>query len=128
MKILMMSLRNNFEYKLVILVRGDLSLSRGKTAVQVAHAAVGCALKSKKTHRTIFSRWFSEGQKKVVLKVDNEGKLLRFQKEAQKLGLVTSLVRDAGLTEIPPETVTALGIGPEKSGKIDKITGTLTLL
>ena len=57
------------EYKMVIGVRTDLKLSKGKTAVQVAHAAVACALKAKKHHKIVFSNWYNEGQKKVVVKV-----------------------------------------------------------
>jgi PTH2 family peptidyl-tRNA hydrolase len=32
------------------------------------------------------------------------------------------------MTEIPPGTVTALGLGPAKSEDLDRITGSLTLL
>jgi PTH2 family peptidyl-tRNA hydrolase len=32
------------------------------------------------------------------------------------------------MTEIPPGTVTALGLGPAKNEELDRITGTLSLL
>ena len=51
------------EFKLVILMRSDLKMSKGKTAAQAAHAAVTCALASKKTDTRTFDRWMSEGQK-----------------------------------------------------------------
>ena len=37
-------------------------------AAQVAHAAVNCSLKSKKSDSSNFKKWYSEGQKKVVVK------------------------------------------------------------
>jgi len=55
------------KYKMVIVVREDLQLSCGKLAVQVAHAAVECTLKSKKKNPW-FDDWLKEGQKKVVVK------------------------------------------------------------
>ena len=45
----------SFEYKLVVVVRDDLNMSGGKLAVQVAHAAVTCAIDA----RSKKPKWFS---------------------------------------------------------------------
>ena len=111
------------EYKLVIVVRTDIAITKGKMAVQVAHAAVNCALKSKKSASSNFNKWFDEGQKKVVVRGQNESTLRNLQQHAKEVGLISSLVTDAGLTEVPPGTVTCLGIGPAADSEIDSITG-----
>jgi PTH2 family peptidyl-tRNA hydrolase len=115
------------EYKLVIVVRTDLGISKGKMAAQVAHAAVTCALKAKKSDSVNFNKWFSNGQKKVVVKGQNESTLRELQQHARDVGLTSSLVTDAGLTEVPPNTVTCLGIGPASESDVDKVTGNCTL-
>ena len=109
---------------MVILVREDLGLSKGKTAVQCSHAAAEAVLKSNKEK---INEW-KKFSKKVVLKVDSENDLLKYKKEAEKSKLVTALIRDAGLTEIPENTLTCLAIGPDDDEKIDKITGKLKTL
>jgi PTH2 family peptidyl-tRNA hydrolase len=113
------------EYKQVIVVREDLKLSRGKLAVQVAHASI---IGYEKSDKRIVELWKIQGQKKIVLKVPNLEKLLEIKEKAEKLGLVTGIVVDAGLTEIPPGTITAVVIGPDDAKKIDKVTGNLPLL
>tara|TARA_B100001250_G_C19671832_1_gene731830 strand:+ start:687 stop:1040 length:354 start_codon:yes stop_codon:yes gene_type:complete len=115
------------EYKLVIVVRTDLGISKGKMAAQVAHAAVNCSLKSKKSDSFNFKGWYNDGQKKVVVKGTNESLLRELQQHAKDIGLTCSLVSDAGLTEVPPGTVTCLGIGPASESKINEITGNLSL-
>jgi PTH2 family peptidyl-tRNA hydrolase len=117
-----------FNYKLVVVVRQDLKLSKGKLAAQVAHAAVACALKAKKEHPIIFSKWWEEGQKKAILKVKTQSELEELEEKAKKAGSVTALIKDAGLTEVPPNTLTCLGIGPAKANAIDRLTGELPLL
>lgn len=111
--------------KQVILVRKDLKMSKGKTSAQVAHASTEAALNTdKKTLET----WKKAGMKKVVLKVDNEKELVYYHIEAESLGLTTSLITDAGLTEIPPGTKTCLAIGPDDEEKIDSLTDKLKML
>ncbi len=114
--------------KMVVVVRGDLPLSCGKIAVQVAHAAVECTLKSKRVKNPYLEEWLKEGQKKVVVKVQDLRELYELEFKAKSLGLVTSLIRDAGLTEVPPGTITCLGIGPGPEEIVNKVTGSLPLL
>ena len=117
-----------FDYKQVIVIRMDLKMSRGKIAVQVAHAAVSAAEEARKHAPTSWRKWLWEGQKKVVVKVPIEEELITLRETAKRAGLPTYLIRDRGLTELPPGTVTALGIGPAQTSTVDKITGDLPLL
>jgi PTH2 family peptidyl-tRNA hydrolase len=115
----------NFEYKQAIIVREDLKLSKGKIAVQVAHAAIEAY---ERADEKIKEAWRSEGQKKVVLKVSSLSELLELKAKAERLGFACALIADAGLTEVPPGTITALGIGPDKAERLDALTGNLKLL
>jgi PTH2 family peptidyl-tRNA hydrolase len=116
------------KYKQVIVVRKDLGMSCGKIAVQVAHASLEAAEISKRENPDIYRAWKEEGAKKVVLEVRSEEELVEIHREALDRGLVSVLIRDAGLTELEPETATAVGIGPHEEEKIDRITGKLPLL
>ena len=116
------------DYKLVVVTRGDLNLSAGKLAVQVAHASVNCAMECRQKHIKWYNQWFTEGQKKVVVTVPNLVELKKLQKKAHHNNLIACMVQDAGLTEIPEGTVTCLGIGPGPNDQIDRITGQLPLL
>ena len=113
------------EYKQCIIIREDLKLSKGKAAAQTAHASILsyelAAVRNRKD-------WRAQGQKKVVLKVNSLDEIYELEKEAKKLGLPVAIVEDAGLTEIPPGTVTAIGIGPASAEEIDKVTKDLQLL
>lgn len=117
-----------FLFKQVIVIRTDLEMSKGKTAVQAAHAAVTAAELARKEFPEWFKKWFAEGQKKVVLKVSTENELLKLHEKAKQENLPTVIIRDMGLTEIPPGTITAVAIGPAPEELVDKITGHLKLL
>ncbi len=114
--------------KLVVVVRTDLNMGKGKICAQVAHAAVECVLETLKRNPEKVEKWRNEGAKKIVLKVKSEKELIKIYERAKKEGLVTVLIKDAGLTQIPPGTITCVGIGPDEDEKIDKITGHLKLL
>ena len=57
------------EYKVVILMRQDVKMSKGKSAAQACHAAVACALASKKKNPSAFAEWDGCGQKIAALKM-----------------------------------------------------------
>lgn len=116
------------ELKLVIVVRGDLKMSKGKIASQASHAAVNCAFASKKKDTKNFDKWFNEGQKKVVLKVDSLEELYELKAVADAQGLVNTIITDQGRTEIPSGSVTCIGIGPCPNAVVDRITGGLSML
>jgi PTH2 family peptidyl-tRNA hydrolase len=120
-------MKGDLEYKLVIVVRDDLRISSGKMAAQVAHAAVSCALSAKAKKTAWFSAWYREGQRKVVVRAKDLEHLKFLAEKAAKAGLPISMITDAGLTELPPNTTTCLGIGPAPQDKVDPITGSLPL-
>ncbi|MCW4007984.1 MAG: peptidyl-tRNA hydrolase Pth2 [Candidatus Bathyarchaeota archaeon] len=119
---------SQFEYKQVLVFRSDLKLSKGKIAAQAGHAAVSAAQEAHKRHREWWEAWLFEGQRKVAVKVKDEQELMVLKKQAEDLDLPHALIVDSGLTEIPPGTITCLGIGPAPAEKIDRLTGKLPLL
>jgi PTH2 family peptidyl-tRNA hydrolase len=119
---------SEFEYKQVLIIRTDLKMSKGKTSVQIAHAAVSSAEDARKNYNKWWQNWLREGQKKAVLKVKSKEELIELKNQAEKNNLPSALIIDRGLTEIPPGSITSLGIGPGPYSLIDKITGHLPLL
>lgn len=114
--------------KMVLVVRADLKLSKGKTGSQCAHAAVMCYHNTLEIKRDFCISWFNQGQPKIVLKVDNVGEMKELEQKAKQVGVITAMVRDAGRTEIAAGTTTVLGLGPDTAEKIDSIVGHLKLL
>ena len=112
-------------YKQVIVVRRDLPLSKGKLAVQVAHASLDSY---KRSPAKVREEWFSEGEKKVVLQVEGVKEMTEIHQKAKSYKIPCALIKDAGRTELPPGTVTALGIGPSTESEIDRLTGSLKML
>jgi PTH2 family peptidyl-tRNA hydrolase len=103
-------------------------MSIGKTTVQVAHGAVMAGEEARIHYNKWWKNWIDEGQRKVTLKVLSEDELFEFETKAKIEGFPLALIRDQGLTEIPPGTATCLAIGPIPVDRIDPITGRLPLL
>jgi peptidyl-tRNA hydrolase, PTH2 family len=114
--------------KQAIVVRSDLKMGKGKVAAQVAHASLAAAEATQQRKPGWYEGWKSEGQAKIVLKVESEEALNELFRRARSAGLPASLVQDRGLTQVEPGTVTCLGIGPGPDAEIDGVTGKLKLL
>lgn len=72
--------------------------------------------------------WDEFGSKKIVLKAKALEELERIHHECRKLKIPSMLISDAGHTQVDPGTVTVLGIGPEISDRLNKVTGKFKLM
>jgi peptidyl-tRNA hydrolase, PTH2 family len=113
--------------KLAIIVRKDLGMRTGKIAVQVGHACTIVTFEEP-WESGLFGEWYNSGQKKIVLKADDDWEILRLVDAAIKKQLRVTTVTDLGLTQVEPNTLTCIAIGPDEDEKIDEITKGLNLL
>lgn len=115
------------DHKMVILVRTDLNMTKGKAAAQCCHACLAAYKRALHKSPTLVSSWESAGQPKVTLKTDSQQQLEELQKRAREAGLVAEAIRDAGKTQLVPGTKTVCAIGPGPAKLINLITGHLKL-
>ncbi|KAF2760548.1 peptidyl-tRNA hydrolase [Pseudovirgaria hyperparasitica] len=120
----------NEECKLVLVVRTDLGMTKGKIAAQCGHATLACYkhFLRKSPNSTMLKRWERYGQMKVALQVKSEEDMEMLQAQATSLGLCAQVIHDAGRTQIASGSATVLGIGPGPKSVIDQVTGHLKLL
>ena len=109
---------------MVIVLRKDLKMSKGKAISQACHAAIEAY---KNANKEIIEKWEKEGAKKVILKVYSLEELLKIYEKAKEKNLNVVLIKDAGKTQLKKGTVTCVAIGPDKEEKIDEIVGKLKL-
>ena len=104
--------------KLVVVMRHDLGMSKGKIASQACHAAVACALDAEKNCPEVFAEC---GRRVVILRADSLGELEDVLKRAPGKGVFASLMVDAGLTQVAPMTPTCVGLGPDTDMALDEV-------
>lgn len=115
--------------KLVLVVRNDLGMSRGKIAAQCSHASVECYKAALQHKPQMAKMWQITGQKKIVVSIGNGEKgLVELSNVAKSHRVLSCIINDAGATEVKAGTPTVIGIGPDSSDIIDKITGHLKLI
>jgi PTH2 family peptidyl-tRNA hydrolase len=125
-------------HKLVLVVRTDLRMGRGKVAAQAAHAAVCAYRRAAETAAPAVRRWMDEGQPKIVVRADSAAQLcvlaapcLRpptadrrlpaappharrhaLARAAAQHSLPHVTIRDAGHTQVEAGAETVLAVGP----------------
>ncbi|MGD0729173.1 MAG: peptidyl-tRNA hydrolase Pth2 [Candidatus Micrarchaeaceae archaeon] len=117
----------NEEIKQVIILRSDIEMSKGKAVAQGCHASLMSYFETEKKDKAIAKEWLDTGERKIVLKVSDQEALEKLFKAFEFKKIPCALVSDAGLTQLPPGTKTALGIGPWKESEIDFFTKGLKL-
>ncbi|OAV91861.1 hypothetical protein, variant [Puccinia triticina 1-1 BBBD Race 1] len=122
------------ESKLVLVVRGDLGMTKGKIAAQCSHATLACYKTLVKSNPALLRHWERSGQAKIALKLEKtecgteEDEMLLLKAKARSLGLCAQDICDAGRTQIAAGSRTVLGIGPGPVGLINQVTRHLKLL
>jgi len=111
-------------YKMVLCVRNDLKMTKGKACAQCGHATLGAY---ESANRSAVRKWMNNGQPKIALRVPNLEELQKLENAAKQAGLNNFLVIDAGHTQLAPDTPTVLSIGPGPAAEVDKVCGHLKL-
>ncbi|KAK4740653.1 hypothetical protein SAY87_024241 [Trapa incisa] len=115
------------DFKMVLVVRNDLKMGKGKIAAQCSHATLGLYKKLLRRAPKALDRWETSAQPKVVVKIESEEDMLVLQERAKSLKLPTHITIDAGRTQIAPNSRTVMAIlGPVEV--VDDVTGGLRLL
>ncbi|MBQ8897261.1 MAG: aminoacyl-tRNA hydrolase [Clostridia bacterium] len=138
-----------YRSKMMIVMRRDLRMRKGKIAAQAGHACVdavltalakegrtgdfemtgdGPVLKNTDKPGSPLTDWFEFGCAKVCVYVDSEEALMDIAKKAQEKGIIASVITDAGMTEfhgVP--TKTCLALEPLPADVADELTGHLPL-
>ncbi|CAO3607696.1 unnamed protein product [Cunninghamella blakesleeana] len=100
------------DYKMVLVVRTNFGMTKGKIAAQCGHATLACYKAIQKSSPEVLRRWERSGQAKVALKGTSEEEILELQARALSLNLTAQSICDAGRTQIAAGSRTVLGIGP----------------
>ena len=134
---------------MMIVMRRDLKMRKGKIAAQAGHACVeailmalskegrlgdmtmteeGMALNCEGKEHTPLSEWFAYGSAKICVYVDSEETLLEIAGKAAERNILAAVITDAGMTEfhgVP--TKTCLALEPLPAEIADELTGGLPL-
>ncbi|KAJ3078505.1 hypothetical protein HK102_004461, partial [Quaeritorhiza haematococci] len=107
-----LKVNRNADCKMVLVIRTDLEMTKGKVAAQCSHATLANYKAMMKTDPQTLAIWERNGQTKVTLKIKSEEEMLALQEKARKMGLCARSIQDAGRTQIAAGSRTVLAVGP----------------
>lgn len=132
--------------KMVIVMRKDLGMSRGKLVSQGSHAVLAVILdlfekcsvsdfckkkyvkyQARFEKNGAINKWLNCSFTKIVLRVNSEKELLELYNKIKKTNIPISLIKDDGRTEFGRPEYTCIAIGPDYEEKINEFTGHLQL-
>lgn len=83
------------ECKMVLGVRMDLKMDKGKIAAQCGHATLGSYRSALRLCPEYVRTWQKLGQTKIAIKIPDEEHLLQVRDAARKLGIPAQIIQDA---------------------------------
>jgi PTH2 family peptidyl-tRNA hydrolase len=113
--------------QLVIVLRKDLGMRKGKMVAQGGHAVESIILDN--LENDLLKKWRSTGSTKICVSVNSEEELLNVYQKAIDENFIGTIITDSGLTEfngVPTLTCCAIGLATKE--QLHHITGNLTLL
>jgi PTH2 family peptidyl-tRNA hydrolase len=120
------------DMKMMLCVRIDLEMGKGKIAAQCCHSCLGVyriiRFGDNTTHHKYLKEWELTGEAKIAVKIHSEKELLELEEKAKSLDIPCFYIEDQGRTQIKAGSKTVLAIGPAPNDVLDKITGHLKLL
>lgn len=138
-----------YKAKMMIVMRRDLKMRKGKIAAQAGHACIeailtalqkedrlhdlimtadGMTLTTENPNESPLCEWFHYGCAKICVYVNSEEELLAIAEKAKEKNIIAAVITDAGMTEfhgIP--TKTCLALEPLAAEVADELTGNLPL-
>lgn len=120
-------------------------MQKGKVAAQCGHAAVAAYATALIQQPELLNHWMNTGRTmrrngyfhiylshilggaKVTLRLNSEEEMLEIHKKAKQMGILSSIVRDAGHTQVAPGSKTVIAIGPAPKTVLEQITKDLAL-
>eukprot|EP00033_Pygsuia_biforma_P000804 GCRY01000938.1.p1 GENE.GCRY01000938.1~~GCRY01000938.1.p1 ORF type:complete len:164 (-),score=23.39 GCRY01000938.1:297-788(-) len=114
--------------KMVLCVRNDLKMGKGKIAAQCSHATLGAYKIAVHTCPDLLASWERQGQPKVVVKIDGKSDMKEIVRQCREKNVNYCVISDAGRTQVDPGTNTVVAVGPGPLTSINLITGSYKLL
>lgn len=93
------------DQKLVLCVRTDLKMQKGKIAAQVGHATLAAYKEARKKTPQWVRAWEGRAQPKIAVQIRSEQEAKRLYNAAKSKGLASCYIRDAGRTQIAAVSV-----------------------
>ncbi|CAD7703128.1 unnamed protein product [Ostreobium quekettii] len=113
-------------HRMVLVVRMDLRLAKGKVGSLLCHAALGQFKKMHRAKNPHLWDWERDGRSTVVLRVPNEGGLAALKDAARASGIPTHTVVDRSADHSGPVKA-VMALGPYGADAISQVTGHLNL-
>jgi len=122
------TIRSTYDLKMYLILNGSLGMTKGKMVAQASHACLKIFFDHMDYDNTVglegyrhvfitcmnddMRAWKEGAFAKISLKAPDEGTMEFLVRQAERNGIATAEIRDNGVTQVEPGSLTAVAIGP----------------